>query len=475
MALNPFFLQGSQSEQRLVQDLINEQLRIYGVEVKYLPRRIIKKDNIFTEVQSSRFGDNFSIEAYVNTFDGYGGAGDIMTKFGMSLKDELIVTISKERFEDFISPFLVDLPAGEVEVTSRPNEGDLIFFPLGSRLFEIKFVEHEKPFYQLGKNYVYELRCELFELEDEVGGWDQLSTTTDEIDDALVDQGYITSLKLISVGSTATLGVTTSSGYIRNIFLNDDGYDYDKVPTVAISTAPAGGVDATAVAITTSINGVNSVKEILLTNAGAGYTVTPTVTIVSAASTILGIGSTTYGVGAAATATLVTDSAGIQNVTITGGDGYPTPPTLFFGTPESGIGTATGKVLVSAANTVTQVLISDAGFGYNSLSGIATVSPPPVITGIGTYKFNELVTGSKSNASARVKSWNVSTNVLKLGTTNGTFVAGDVIVGSESNAQYTVDFIESAEFADKYDKSDEIETEADAIIDFSENNPFGTF
>ena len=475
MPLNPFFLQGSQSEQRLVQDLVNEQLRIYGVEVKYLPRRIIKKDNIFTEVQSSRFGDNFSIEAYVNTFDGYGGAGDIMTKFGMSLKDELIVTISKERFEDFISPFLVDLPAGEVEVTSRPNEGDLIFFPLGGRLFEIKFVEHEKPFYQLGKNYVYELRCELFELEDEVGGWDQLSTTTDEIDDALVDQGYITSLKLISVGSTATLGVTTSSGYIRNIFLNDDGYDYDKVPTVAISTAPAGGVDATAVAITTSINGVNSVKEILLTNAGAGYTVTPTVTIVSAASTILGIGSTTYGVGAAATATLVKDSAGIQNVTITGGDGYPTPPTLFFGTPESGIGTATGKVLVSAANTITQVLISDAGIGYDSTTGIATVSPPPVITGIGTYKFNELVTGSRSNASARVKSWNVSTNVLKLGTTNGTFVAGDVIVGSESNAQYTVDFIESAEFADKYDKSDEIETEADAIIDFSENNPFGTF
>ena len=102
MALNPFFLQGSQSEQRLVQDLVNEQLKIYGVEVKYLPRRIVNKDNIFTEVQSSRFSDNFSIEAYVNTFDGYGGAGDIMTKFGMSLKDELTVTISKERFEDFI-------------------------------------------------------------------------------------------------------------------------------------------------------------------------------------------------------------------------------------------------------------------------------------------------------------------------------------------------------------------------------------
>ena len=256
-----------------------------------------------------------------------------------------------------------------------------------------------------------------------------------------------------------------------------DGYDYDKVPTVEISTAPAGGTNATAVAITTSINGVNSVKEILLTNAGSGYTVAPTVTIVSAASTILGVGSTTYGVGAAATATLVTDSVGVRNISIaSSGSGYATAPTLFFNSPISGIGTATGRVLIdTTSNTVTQVLISDAGIGYTSGTGIATVSPPPVITGIGTYQFNEVVTGSVSNATARVKSWNVATNTLKLGTTNGTFVAGDTIVGSASSAQYTVDFVESAEFADKYDKSDEIETEADDIIDFSENNPFGTF
>ena len=477
MALNPFFLQGSQSEQRLVQDLINEQLKIYGVEVIYLPRRIVNKDNIFTEVQSSKFTDNFAIEAYVNTFDGYGGAGDIMTKFGMSLKDELIVTISKERFEDFISPFLQGLPEGEIEVATRPSEGDLIFFPLGKRIFEIKFVEHEKPFYQLGKNYVYELRCELFELEDEMGGWDQLSTTTEAIDDTLVDQGYITSLKLISVGSTATLGVTTATGYLRKIFLNEDGYDYTKIPTVSIEPAPAGGTNATAVAITSSISGSDSVKEILLTNPGAGYTVTPKVTIVSATSTILGIGSTSYGVGAAATSLLVTDSAGIGTVSIaSSGSGYATAPTLFFTTPTSGVGTATGRVLIdSGNNTVTQVLISDAGIGYTSGTGIATVSPPPVITGIGTFQFNELVTGSRSGAQGRVKSWNTTTNELKLGTTNGTFVPGDVIVGAESSASYTVDFIESAEFADKYDKGEEIETEADAIIDFSEGNPFGTF
>ena len=154
MALNPFFLQGSQSEQRLVQDLINEQLTIYGVEVTYIPRKVVNKKTIFREVTASKFDDNFLLEAYVNTYEGYDGQGDIMTKFGVSLKDELTLTISKERFEDFISPFMAT--DSDITVSTRPEEGDLVYFPLGQRLFEVKFVEHEKPFYQLGKNYVYQ-------------------------------------------------------------------------------------------------------------------------------------------------------------------------------------------------------------------------------------------------------------------------------------------------------------------------------
>jgi hypothetical protein len=562
MALNPFFLQGSESEQRLVQDLINEQLQIFGVEVMYLPRKIVSKDNIFTEIESSKFDNTFAIEAYVNTYEGYTGAGDVMTKFGMSLKDELTVTISKERFEDFISPFLEGLPDSEVEVTSRPREGDLIYFPLGQRLFEIKFVEHEKPFYQLGKTYVYELQCELFELEDEVGGWDQLSTTTEAIDDVLVEQGYVTSLKLISIGSTATVSVSTATGYIRNIVLNNDGYDYIKEPTVAISTAPVGGTNASAVAITTSVNGIYSVKEILLTNAGAGYTIAPTVSIISASS-----GETSYGVGAAATATLVKDSAGIRNVSIaSSGSGYPTNTNIIFQSPSSGVGTAIGRAIVNTSGFVTSILMVDSGIGYDNTTAFATVTTPPTISGIGTYTFNEIVTGSKSGAKGRVKSWDSVSNVLKLGATSGTFIAGDVAIGSTSEgtsftpiivnrtgdmlayastitginttgisigqevqnvgvltaltnvtgittnevgdtlyvtvylsksgintesvlegkfefgtrstapvAQYTVDYIESAEYADKYDKGDEIETEADKILDFTESNPFGTY
>ena len=155
MALNPFFLQGSEREQKLLQDLVNEQIGIYGVEVYYLPRRVIGRKTIIEEIVASEFDEAFPLEAYVKNYEGYGGAGDILTKFGMSLRDEVTLTISKERFEDFISPFLgAQGDEYEIELSTRPREGDLIYFPLGQRLFEVKFVEHEQPFYQL-ENYMF--------------------------------------------------------------------------------------------------------------------------------------------------------------------------------------------------------------------------------------------------------------------------------------------------------------------------------
>ena len=465
MALNPFFLQGSPSEQRLVQELINEQLKIYGVEVVYIPRKFVRKETIIKEVTSSKFDDNFAIEAYVNNYEGYSGQGDILSKFGMNLKDELSLTISKERFEDFISPFLETMGEDEVEITNRPREGDIIYFPLGQRIFEVKFVEHEETFYQLGKLYVYQLKCELFEYEDEMGGWNNINTTVEEIDSTLENIGYITSLKLISFGQQATGVAYTGSGYVRKIILNNDGYDYISTPTVAISSAPSGGTNASAVAVTQCINGVCSVKEILLTNAGSGYTVAPTVSITGGG-----------GAGAAATCLLVTGYAGISSVGIqTVGDGYPTSPTITFAAPTVGGGvTAIGRVSISTTGEVTNVLLSDAGIGYTS-SPIITIAPPPIITGIGTFIFNEVVTGSVSNAKARVKSWNKDTNILKVGTTDGTFKAGDIINGEDSSASYAVEKTEEAKFEDKYEDNDQIEKEADLIVDFSESNPFGNY
>ena len=433
MALNPFFLQGSQGEQRLVQDLINEHLRIYGVEVTYIPRKFVARETIMEEVTSSKFDDNFLIEAYVNTYEGYSGSGDILTKFGMSLRDEVTLTLSKERFEDFIAPFLDAMPESEVEVSTRPREGDLIYFPLGQRLFEVKFVEHEKPFYQLGKNYVYELKCELFEYEDEV-----IDTDIDEIDTQIQDEGFITTLNLVGTGRTATATATLSqpTGYIRKIILNNDGSGYNTAPTVAISTAPSGGVNATAVAITTSIGGVKSIKEILLTNAGSGYVTPPLVTILNTG---------TGGVGAAATALIETTGKGVINFTVVDeGVGYSnsSPPLITISEPTgSGTTAVTNAQAVVFDNKVSSIRVRDAGIGH-TVAPTVTIGNPSIITGIGTYQFNEIVKGVTSGTEARVKSWDSDTKVLKIsmvgiGTTVSGFIPGEEVRSTESLAFIT--------------------------------------
>ena len=433
MALNPFFLQGSQGEQRLVQDLINEHLRIYGVEVTYIPRKFVARETIMEEVTSSKFDDNFLIEAYVNTYEGYSGSGDILTKFGMSLRDEVTLTVSKERFEDFIAPFLDAMPESEVEVSTRPREGDLIYFPLGQRLFEVKFVEHEKPFYQLGKNYVYELKCELFEYEDEV-----IDTDIDEIDTQIQDEGFITTLNLVGTGRTATATATLSqpTGYIRKIILNNDGSGYNTAPTVAISTAPSGGVNATAVAITTSIGGVKSIKEILLTNAGSGYVTPPLVTILNTG---------TGGIGAAATALIETTEKGVINFTVVDeGVGYSnsSPPLVTISEPlGSGTTAVTNAEAVVFDSKLSSIRIRDAGIGH-TVAPTVTVGNPTIITGIGTYQFNEIVKGVTSGTEARVKSWDSDTKVLKvsmvgIGTTVSGFIPGEEVRSTESLAFIT--------------------------------------
>ena len=422
MALNPFFLQGSQSEQRLTQDLINEHLKIFGVEVTYIPRKFVRKQTIIKEVQSSAFDDNFLLEAYVNTFEGYGGQGDIMTKFGVSLRDELTVTISKERFEDFISPFLS--ADEDYELASRPREGDIIFFPLGARLFEVKFVEHEDPFYQLGKNYVYQLKCELFEYEDEV-----IDTGIDIIDSQVEDIGFIQTLQLIGTGITATANAqlnVAGRGYIREIILNNDGSGYTSTPNVAISTAPfaAGNINATAVAITTTRAGIFSIDRIELTHAGIGYTSPPLVTITGGG-----------GVGAAATAAVELSDFGIVDFTISNnGVGYAVTPTITI----TGLSTspAVAEANLLADNTISDIRLRNAGIGY-TVTPTVTIANPSLISGVGNYERGEIIRGMSSGIEARVKEWDTDTKILKIsnvgiGTTQAAFIPGETIQATES-------------------------------------------
>ena len=553
MALNPFFLQGSQSEQRLVQELINEQLKMYGVDVTYLPRKVVNRDSIFREIESSKFDDSYTLEAYVNTYEGYSGQGDVMSKFGLSIKDELTLTISRERYEDFITPFLESETDSEIVLSNRPREGDLVYFPLGQRLFEVKFVEHEDPFYQLGKNYVYLLKCELFEYEDEV-----IDTGVDVIDTQVEEEGYITTLKLVGSGQTASASALINSKYVREIFLNNDGNGYTSPPIIKFDDSPASGGTATAIGILTTRGGITSLKSIQMTNAGYGYTTTPQIYFTSdvgtgAAATCSIESSDTKGVvaitvtdggtgytsapdvtignptaGAAATAT-VSETGTITAITLsTGGVNYIDTPSVTIANPPSvgvGVGTTAVGIASVTAGIVTTITITNAGFGYtntavpsvtidnsagiktstnvltnatavatittgNIVNAVRVVNPgvgytqvptitiadPPLITGIGTYQFNEEVVGSTSGARARVKNWNADTGTLKIDILNGLdFSPGELVVGSASSATYATDTFDDTDIYDEYNQGDEIETEADLLLDFTQSNPFGTY
>lgn len=166
-----FYLDAYQnkSEQNLYDDLTVEAIKMYGMDVFYMPRETLERDNIFGEDIKSAFSDNYMIEMYLDSVDGFEGDGNILAKFGMQVKDSATLIVSKRRFQETIW--------GQV----RPVEGDLIFVPLSNSIFEINFVEHENPFYQVGKLFTYKLTVELFTYSHEA--FDTGKTCIDNIND----------------------------------------------------------------------------------------------------------------------------------------------------------------------------------------------------------------------------------------------------------------------------------------------------
>lgn len=152
--------------QNLIEDLTVEVIKIHGQDMHYIPREIIREDYLYEEAELSKFEDEYLIEMYIQTVDGWEGQGDLLTKFGLTINDQATFLVAKRRFEE------------EVPSISRPREGDLIYFPLTKTLLEIKFVEHENPFYQAGKLYVYSLECELYRYRSE-----DFNTGIEEIDE----------------------------------------------------------------------------------------------------------------------------------------------------------------------------------------------------------------------------------------------------------------------------------------------------
>ncbi len=164
-------INGSAQEQKFIENLIVETIEIYGQNIYYVPRTIVNRDTVLGEDSDSQFDSAKAIRAYVNNVEGWEGQGELLSKFGVRIEDKTTFVFSREKFKEKVDDSTV------LNVEGRPNEGDLIWFPVTKHLFEIQFVEAEKPFYQLGKGYVWECQCELFEYSDE-----DLDTGIAEID-----------------------------------------------------------------------------------------------------------------------------------------------------------------------------------------------------------------------------------------------------------------------------------------------------
>jgi hypothetical protein len=186
MPRNVYFSQGRTSEQRLYEDITIEALKIYGHDVYYIPRTIVNQDAIFNEATLSRFGESFMIEMYVENTDGFEGEGDLLSKFGVEVRDSLTLVLSTRRWEQLVGRF-------QTVAESRPQEGDLIYFPLVKGLFEIKFVEDESPFYQLQNLPTFKLSCETFAYSQE-----EIDTGITPIDDIELAYSNTTTLNLSS-------------------------------------------------------------------------------------------------------------------------------------------------------------------------------------------------------------------------------------------------------------------------------------
>ena len=441
MTRNVFFTHGTRNEQFLQQNLVEEYIKMFGMDVLYIPRQLIAKDNVFNEEVVSQFDDSYIIEAYLENFDGFQGGGDLLTKFGIRQTDEITMVISQQRFSDLISQFL--LLDEDIEVGERPQEGDLIYFPLSSNYFEIKFVEHEEPFYQLGKNYTYKLKAELFEYSDEGGEFFAG-------DDEMIDTGYtVQYYYLVNPGESAAATPLLDGDVVSQAIVTTNGSKYNFTPTVTVT---GDGTNATAHA------------EMIVVNVGGSIPITPAVLDPT-----------------------VKNGKMVGLTILNGGAGYDVSRSSIDFTDPNTAGTKPVVVPTFDSNgTLTKVEITNEGSGYDSVerividaggsgyttAGFTIESVPAGLTG--NFTDGESVTGGTTGGTAVIADWDKSEGWLKLKSPTEDFQIGELLVGNTSGATITIHSYDAMATTDtKYSESVTFETFADDIIDFSEGNPFG--
>ena len=275
----PTYYSGHSGEQNLIQDLVDEQIKLFGSDIYYIPR-VVLKDSTLDEVRYSKYQEQFQVEMLLQNVTGFNDGAEFVSKFGLRITDEVTFSISTRRWDEVVA---ANNPT--LAYDGRPNEGDLLYFPLTEDIYEIKFVEKESPFFQFGKIQFYTLTAELYEL-----GSDTFDTGVEEIDDVELEFGSAIKLVMDPGGSgdftvgeevvgdefLAKATATISGDAVDSITITDSGLHYNSAlpPTVTISGGGGNGATATA-----SVSSTGLVTGILITSGGSGYISAPTVTI----------------------------------------------------------------------------------------------------------------------------------------------------------------------------------------------------
>jgi hypothetical protein len=205
---------GRSSEQLLMEDLIIECLKIYGFEVYYMPRSEVNRDTIFTEDPLNMYKFAHSMEMYLQNISGFEGDGDLMTRFGVEIRDQATFIVSQRRWEELVGR------TGTSVLSTRPAEGDIVFLPLTNSFFEIKRVESRDPFFQVGKLYVYRLDCELIQYSSE-----RFDTGVEDID---IRGNAGTDMRGYELVFEDNIGALLLEDESHSLFILED-YDVDRI------------------------------------------------------------------------------------------------------------------------------------------------------------------------------------------------------------------------------------------------------
>jgi len=210
----PTYHQGHSGEQTLVQDLVDEQIKLFGSDIYYLPKTILA-DSTLDEVRYTKYQDQFQIEMMLINVMGFGDNAEFVSKFGLQITDEIIFRVSTKRWEEEVTEHSM---SAKLTVPERPNEGDLLYYPLTQNLYEIKYVGKEEPFFQFGKIQFYAITAELYQV-----GSDDLATGVAEIDaiETLFDTAISLTMGVggtgdFTVGETVTGGTTSTTAEVKS-------------------------------------------------------------------------------------------------------------------------------------------------------------------------------------------------------------------------------------------------------------------